>query len=91
MAGRTGRGEKGGRVLVQTLSPDHLAIRAAVRHDFQMFAHEELAVRKLLHYPPYGSMIRLVVRGPAEETARAVAEQVAIGLRHGERPAEKCA
>jgi primosomal protein N' (replication factor Y) len=81
VAGRTGRGEKGGRVLVQTLSPDHLAIRAAVRHDYDMFAVEELAVRKQLHYPPYGSMIRLVVRGPAEETARAVAEQIGIGLR----------
>jgi primosomal protein N' (replication factor Y) (superfamily II helicase) len=88
VAGRTGRGEKGGRVLVQTLSPDHLAIRAAVRHDFEMFAHEELVVRKLLHYPPYGSMIRLVVRGPAEETARAVAEQVAIGLREISDPKE---
>ncbi|MDZ4657156.1 MAG: primosomal protein N' [Bythopirellula sp.] len=81
VAGRTGRGEKGGRVLVQTLSPDHLAIRAAVRHDYEMFATEELGVRKQLHYPPYGSMIRLVVRGPAEETARAVAEQVAGELR----------
>ncbi len=81
VAGRTGRGEKGGRVLVQTLSPDHLAIRAAVRHDYEMFAVEELAVRNQLHYPPYGSMIRLVVRGPAEETTRAVAEQIGIGLR----------
>jgi primosomal protein N' (replication factor Y) len=68
-------------VLVQTLSPDHLAIRAAVRHDYDMFAVEELAVRKQLHYPPYGSMIRLVVRGPAEDTTRAVAEQIGIGLR----------
>jgi primosomal protein N' (replication factor Y) len=88
VAGRTGRGEKGGRVLVQTLSPDHLAIRAAARHDYEMFAHEELTVRKLLHYPPYGSMIRLVVRGPAEETARAVAELLAIALRDHSDPQE---
>ena len=81
VAGRTGRGDKGGRVLVQTLSPDHLAIRAAARHDYQMFATEELAIRHQLHYPPYGSMVRLVVRGPAEETARAVAEQLATQLR----------
>lgn len=86
VAGRTGRGEKGGRVLVQTLSPDHLAIRAAVRHDYEMFAHEELGVRRVLHYPPYGSMIRLVVRGPAEETTRAVAEQLAIELRGASDP-----
>lgn len=88
VAGRTGRGEKGGRVLVQTLSPDHLAIRAAVRHDYEMFAHEELVVRKVLQYPPYGSMIRLVVRGPAEETARAVSEQVALRLREASDPAQ---
>jgi primosomal protein N' (replication factor Y) len=81
VAGRTGRGDKGGRVLVQTLSPDHLAIRAAARHDYQMFATDELAIRKQLHYPPYGSMVRLVVRGPAEETARAVAEELATQLR----------
>lgn len=86
VAGRTGRGEKGGRVLVQTLSPDHLAIRAAVRHDYEMFAHEELVARKLLHYPPYGSMIRMVVRGPVEETARAVAEQLAVELRRASDP-----
>jgi primosomal protein N' (replication factor Y) len=86
VAGRTGRGEKGGRVLVQTLSPEHLAIRAAARHDFQMFANEELVVRQQLQYPPFGSMIRLVVRGPAEETTRAVAEELAAKLRQASEP-----
>jgi primosomal protein N' (replication factor Y) len=86
VAGRTGRGEKGGRVLVQTLSPEHLAIRAAARHDFQMFANEELVVRQQLQYPPFGSMIRLVVRGPAEETTRAVAEELATKLRQASEP-----
>ena len=43
VAGRTGRGKQGGRVLVQTLSPDHPAIAAAVRHDFPKFAAHELA------------------------------------------------
>jgi len=81
VAGRTGRGDKGGRVLVQTLSPDHPAIRAAVRHDYEMFASQALAVRSTLQYPPYGAMIRLVVRGPQESTVRATAEEVADRLK----------
>jgi len=76
VAGRTGRGEKGGRVLVQTFNPDHPAIRAAVRHDYAAFAAGELPVRKAFSYPPFTSMARLVVRGPVEK----VAGQFADGL-----------
>jgi primosomal protein N' (replication factor Y) len=81
VAGRTGRGEKGGRVLVQTLNPDHPAIMAAVRHDYAAFAAVELAQRKTLRYPPFGSIIRLVVRGPLEETTRGVAEELTARLK----------
>jgi primosomal protein N' (replication factor Y) len=81
VAGRTGRGEKGGRVLVQTLSPDHLAIRAAVRHDFALFAAEELATRAALHYPPFGAMIRLVLRSKEEPSARSAADGLVERLR----------
>ena len=66
VAGRTGRGPKGGRVLVQTFSPDHPAIQAAVRHDYAAFAAGELPIREMLRYPPFASMIRLVIRGPVE-------------------------
>jgi primosomal protein N' (replication factor Y) len=76
VAGRTGRGAREGRVLVQTLNPDHPAIRAAARHDFAAFAAYELPLRELLHYPPFASMIRLVIRGPAEEAA----SRFALGL-----------
>ena len=79
VAGRTGRGSKGGRVLVQTYNPDHPAIRAAVRHDYAAFARYELPIREMLHYPPFGSMVRLVIRGPVE----AIAAQFALQL--GER------
>ena len=67
VAGRTGRGPKGGRVMVQTFSPDHPAIRAAVRHDFAAFAAGELPMRESLRYPPFADMIRLVIRGPLED------------------------
>jgi primosomal protein N' (replication factor Y) len=77
VAGRTGRGERGGRVLVQTFSPEHPAIRAAVRHDYAAFARQELPVRELLHYPPYAAMARLIVRGEAAEPAQQFAEYLA--------------
>jgi primosomal protein N' (replication factor Y) len=82
VAGRTGRGPKGGRVLVQTFSPDHPAIQAAVRHDYAAFAAGELPMRQMLRYPPYSTMIRLVLRGPVEavvsESANLIAQKVGI-------------
>lgn len=78
VAGRTGRGERGGRVLVQTFSPDHPAIVAAVRHDFESFARQELPVRRALAYPPFTSMVRIVVRGPGELTTHEYAADIAL-------------
>lgn len=74
VAGRTGRGEKGGRVLVQTFNPDHPAIVAAVRHDYAAFAESELPSRQMFSYPPFASMVRLVIRGPQEPTVKEFAE-----------------
>jgi primosomal protein N' (replication factor Y) len=82
VAGRTGRGEKGGRVLVQTFSPDHPAIMAAVRHDFAAFAAGELPTREKFHYPPFGCMVRLVVRGPSEITTGEFAGQIATAVQN---------
>jgi len=88
VAGRTGRGPKGGRVLVQTFSPDHPAIRAAVRHDYNAFAAGELPIREMLRYPPFSSMIRLVVRGPVEPVvsgfAKHIVEQIEAAFKRGE-------
>jgi primosomal protein N' (replication factor Y) len=81
VAGRTGRGSKGGRVLVQTLSPDAPAIVAAVRHDLPGFASEELPHREALGYPPFASMIRIVVRGAADRSTHALADEIARRLR----------
>jgi primosomal protein N' (replication factor Y) (superfamily II helicase) len=80
VAGRTGRGPKGGRVLVQTFSPDHPAILAAARHDYAAFAAAELPMRQMLRYPPFSSMIRLVVRGPVEPVAAEFAKYIAERL-----------
>ena len=77
VAGRTGRGERGGRVMVQTFDPDHPAIQAAVHHHFKNFADCELPHRQEFGYPPFGSMIRLIIRGPSEETTEAFAQHLA--------------
>jgi primosomal protein N' (replication factor Y) len=80
VAGRTGRGERGGRVLIQTFDPDHPAIRAAVMHDFRRFAAQELPARREFGYPPFGQMMRLVIRGAQEQAVREVAAEIAADL-----------
>lgn len=80
VAGRTGRGERGGRVLVQSYNPDHPSIVAAQRHDFLLFANGELPNRKIFSYPPFGSIARIVIRGSSEQlvdsTATAIADHI---------------
>jgi len=62
VAGRTGRGERGGRVLVQTMQPDAEAIRFAVEHDYPGFAGRELTHRKERRMPPLASLLRIILR-----------------------------
>jgi primosomal protein N' (replication factor Y) len=81
VAGRTGRGDKGGRVLVQTSSPDHYAILAAIEHDYAQFAAAELPLRKQHLYPPYASLVRLIIRGDRELATEQFAETVGASLR----------
>jgi primosomal protein N' (replication factor Y) len=81
VAGRTGRGERGGQVLVQTLSPDAPAIMAAVQHDLAAFAQQELPHREALGYPPFSSMVRIVIRGASQARAHSLAEELTRRLR----------
>ncbi len=66
VAGRTGRGERPGRVLVQTYAPEHPAIRAAMKHDYEAFVASELPEREKYGVPPFGRLVRLIARGPEE-------------------------
>ncbi len=66
VAGRTGRSAKGGRVLVQTASPDQPAIQKAAAHDFLGFATDELQHRRTLKVPPFTHLARVILRGPHE-------------------------
>ncbi len=90
VAGRTGRGDKGGRVLVQTFSPEHPVIQAAIRHDYHSFAQGELPNREMLGYPPYSEMVRLVVRGPSEAQTEGFAQLIAQRLRSAILEIEPC-
>ncbi|QDV65559.1 Primosomal protein N' [Crateriforma conspicua] len=76
VAGRTGRGDRGGRVIVQTYSPEHPAIQAASRHDYIGFTEDELVNRKKYNYPPWGSVARIIIRGTEEETTERIAEEL---------------
>jgi primosomal protein N' (replication factor Y) len=75
VAGRTGRGERRGLVLVQTYSPEHPAIMAASKHDFHTFAKGELVHRQRLGYPPWGALARVIFRGELAEKLEAFALQ----------------
>jgi primosomal protein N' (replication factor Y) len=83
VAGRTGRGPLGGRVYVQTRSPDHHAIRAAAVHSVAAFAAAELPLRAPPNppYPPRVGLVRFVVAGRDQARTGALAERVAAWLR----------
>ncbi|MBV9493979.1 MAG: primosomal protein N' [Acidobacteria bacterium] len=63
VAGRAGRGELRGKVLIQTAFPQHYAIQHALHHDYEAFYEAEIEFRKTFHYPPVTSMIALLFRG----------------------------
>jgi len=87
VAGRTGRGDRPGRVLVQTFSPNHYAIECASRHDYEGFVACELPYRRQGGMPPFGRLVRLIARGPEEPQVRDFMEEVQARLREA-APAE---
>ena len=70
VAGRAGRGEQPGRVLVQTLSLDHYAITTAQNHDYASFVEQELALRRELPYPPWSYVVNVLSQDENEQVAR---------------------
>ena len=62
VAGRAGRGELPGRVLIQTFYPEHYAIQDAVRQDYQAFFDREMHFRRVMVYPPFTSLANIIVR-----------------------------
>ena len=77
VAGRAGRGETPGKVIVQTYSPEHPVIRAVKTHDYGSFSTTELAERQELNYPPYGNLILIKLSSIDEGEVRQAAETLA--------------
>ena len=65
-AGRAGRGEKPGKVVLQTYNPDHYAITSASKHDYEAFYKQEIIYRRELGYPPFFQLIKLTVQSEME-------------------------
>jgi primosomal protein N' (replication factor Y) len=80
VSGRAGRGDRPGKVLLQTLSPDSPCIRKAAEHDYEGFMKEELAAREAMGYPPYGRMLLLRLWGGKQDAVREAADLVARDL-----------
>lgn len=81
VAGRAGRADAPGRVLVQTLQPDHYALQAAVEHDVERFVGIEAPSREDAGYPPYGRMGLIRIESKDCALAQEVAEYVAKAAR----------
>ncbi len=81
LAGRAGRGDRPGRVVIQTYHPDHYGIQAALHHDDAKFAEQEMRFRRVFHYPPFGRMIQLLSRDGNRERAAATLRTIAEALR----------
>lgn len=79
-AGRAGRGEKPGDVVLQTYQPEHYSIVSAAKQDYLGFYEQELIQRQILHYPPVSNILGVLVlseqRGHAQELADRLAEQM---------------
>lgn len=75
-AGRAGRAEHPGKVLIQTQRPDHPILRMALAQDFEKFAAQELAFRKQHHYPPFSRIIALEITSAERSDLIAFCEQI---------------
>ncbi len=76
-AGRAGRGEIPGEVVIQTYQPEHYAVVYSARQDYEAFYREEILYRELLSYPPVSHMLAVQVFSKEEEGGRTLAERLA--------------
>lgn len=80
VAGRAGRGELGGRVLIQTYYPEHYALRHAVNQDYDGFFNEEIRYRERMAYPPFVVLASLLIKAPDLNSAAETAKKLREGL-----------
>ena len=74
-AGRAGRGDKLGEVVIQTYQPEHYSINYAKNHDFKNFYNEEIAYRTFMKYPPTSQMLAILFLAKNEDMVKALSER----------------
>jgi len=85
VAGRAGRGDRVGRVIVQAFDPDHPVVRLAAEQDYERFYDREIRYRATLRYPPVTALVNLIVRDADELRCRSWARSLADALRRQEQ------
>jgi primosomal protein N' (replication factor Y) (superfamily II helicase) len=81
VAGRSGRGDDPGRVIIQTYGPEHYAIQPLIDHDYKKFFAKEIEFRRALGYPPFGKLVNLRLDGPNPEHVEAKAQALCKKIR----------
>jgi primosomal protein N' (replication factor Y) (superfamily II helicase) len=79
-AGRAGRGEEAGKVVIQTYTPDNYAILAAGAQDYRQFYETEIKLREFLEYPPFSDLIQIAFEADTDSDARDAADEWTKGL-----------
>ena len=80
VAGRAGRGSVPGIVLIQTINPDHYAVRIAAAQDYNAFYQKELHFRRMMLYPPFSAMANVLVRAEKKEMAMRMSSELGLLL-----------
>jgi primosomal protein N' (replication factor Y) len=81
VAGRAGRGDERGHVVIQTYEPDNYAIQATIKHDFERFYKDEIRVREAFKYPPFFEIANVLVSSPDSVEAQKAADQISKNLK----------
>ncbi len=76
VAGRSGRGEIEGEVIIQTYNPDHYSVTCAARHDFRTFYDREMRFRRELAYPPFAKLVNIRFEGVSDSAVEALARGI---------------
>ena len=76
VAGRSGRAQEAGKVVLQTYSPDNAVLRYAINYDYINFFKQEISIRKTTAFPPFTDVVRILISGEYEEKTLAVTKNV---------------
>jgi primosomal protein N' (replication factor Y) len=88
VTGRAGRGEKSGRVIIQTFQPEHYSIMMARNHDYLGLYKREIVLRKALGYPPFSRLVNIKIEGKENTNVQDVATRLAVLARRFQKDSE---